>query len=207
MSAVADPVVGSVSRGQTFRSTSAWVYTIVVWAFCALCAVLAILQEPAPTVVRVVLSCATAALLAWAILLRPHLRVGETGVVVSNVWRTHVIPFAAIAYVRTRGLVEVVVQQEDRERVYRSWNAPGNTSRAPRMSDPQARNHLRGMGISAQGHTHALKAGSGAAGRLIEERMDAAAPGAPAGVRSTWNVAVVAAVLTAIVVTAGSWAL
>ncbi|MBO1754267.1 hypothetical protein [Allobranchiibius sp. CTAmp26] len=192
---------------QTFRSTSAWAYTLVVWAFCGLCAVLAILQEPALTAVRVVLTSATVALLAWAVLLRPHLRVTDAAVVVSNVWRTHVIPFGAVAYVRTRGLVEVVVREGERERVYRSWNAPGNTARRPRVSDPQARNHLRRMGVSPQGHSHALSAGSGAAGRLIEERMDAAAPGAPTSIRSNWNLPIIAAVLAALVVTVGAWSL
>lgn len=202
-----DSVTDPTLVGQTFRSTSAWAYTLAVWAFCALCAVLAIVQEPALTAVRVVLSFATAALLAWVILLRPYLRVTDTAVVVSNVWRTHVIPFGAVAYVRTRGLVEIVVQQGERERVYRSWNAPGNTARRPRVSDPQARSHLRGMGISAQGHSHALTPGSGAAGRLIEERMDAAEPGAATAILSTWNLQVLTAVVVAIVVTAGAWSL
>ena len=207
MRSLADSVTGPGLVGQTFRSTSAWAYTFVVWAFCGLCAVLAIIQEPALAAVRVVLTFATVALLAWVVLLRPHLRVTDSAVVVSNVWRTHVIPFGAIAYVRTRGLVEVVVRQSEHERVFRSWNAPGNTARRPRVSDPQASNHLRRMGISPQGDSHALNAGSGAAGRLIEERMDAAAPGAPTLILSIWNLPVVAAVLVALVLTAGAWSL
>ena len=201
-----DTVSAAADGGHLFRSTSAWVYSTAVWVFCGICAVLAIVQEPPLTAVRVVLSFATVAVLAWAVLVRPHLSVTDAAVTVSNVWRTHVIPFGAIAYVRTRGLVEVAVHQGDGERILRSWNAPGNTARIPRRSDAQARNHLRAMGMPAHGHASALTSDSGRAQRLIEERMDAGpVPGAASTVRSSWNTAIVAAVLTALALTAVAW--
>lgn len=201
--------VGTSSDQQTFRSISAWVYAGCVWIFCAFCAVLAVLQEPFGLAVQILLTLATASLLTWVVLVRPYLSVTRNAVVVSNVLRTHVIPFGAVRQVRTRGLVEVTAEHRGRERTFRSWNAPGNTGRSPSRSEVYASTHPGMPRGGARIHTGALRASSGAAQLVIEERVDCAiedhGSGTEKAVRSAWNVNVLLSALVAALVTTAVW--
>lgn len=200
------------SQVEVFRSVSTWVYSGCVWAFCALCAVLAVVQEPAVTAVRILVLMATVSFLSWVVLVRPHLSVGRHHVVVSNVWRTHVIPFGAVSYVRTRGLVEIIVGSNATERTYRSWNAPGNQALRPRRGEMHAMNH---PGVShppgtsgRRGRAGALQASSGAAQRRIEERMDDLPPGGgDVRISSSWNSHLLLPAALAVLLTVLVWIL
>lgn len=200
--------IGSSLDRQVFRSISAWVYAGCVWAFCALCAVLAVLQEPFGLAVRVLLILATVSYLSWVVLVRPHLSVTRDAVLVSNVVRTHIIPFGAVHYVRTRGLVEVIALGDGGcdERAFRSWNAPGNTAWKPTRGEAHAAGFPGAPRSSERSRTGILTPGGGIAQRLIEERMDRLSDtDSVPQVRSEWNTNVLLTVLASVLVSIGAW--
>lgn len=191
---------------RVFRSTSAWVYSGFVWAFCGLCAVLAVLQEPIGLAARILLVLVTVSLLSWIVLVRPHLIVTRDAVVISNVLRTHVIPLSAVRYVRTRGLVEVIASHDGDERTFRSWNAPGNRAWKPTRGEA----HAAGFPGAPRSHERSkagtLAPGGAIAQRLIEEQMDRLGDTATDGhVRSRWNANILLSAFGLILISIGAW--
>lgn len=194
------------SGQQIFRSMSAWVYGGSVWAFCALCAVLAILQEPLGLALKILLVLAAVSLLTWVVLVRPHLGVLRDAVVVCNVWRTHVIPYGAVRYVRTRGLVEVIASFGGAERAFRSWNAPGNRAWNPSRGEVYAATHPGAARQGARTSTGSLQPGSALAQRTIEARMDRVADnGSGSTVTSVWNTSTLLPAGIAVLVSIAAW--
>jgi len=205
---------GANTVDRRFRSPSAWFYSGCVWALCGVCAALAVVQEPPQIAVSVLLTSATGALLTWAVSLGPHLTVRAREVVVSNVLRTHTIPFGAVRSVRTRGLVEIVAidpAARSGERTYRSWNAPGHQSRAPRPAEVYGQANSRHPDLTgAQRLTRSsdLPIGSGHVQQLVEERMisDAERDASPLMlVRTCWNGRLLVACLVAVIITTAAW--
>lgn len=201
-----DHHIDNSSNPQVFRSISAWVYAGCVWTFCAFCAVLAVLQEPLGLAVRILLILATVCLLVWVVLVRPHLSVTRDAVVVSNVLRTHVIPFGAVRYVRTRGLVEVIASHGDDERTFRSWNAPGNRAWKPSRAETHAAGFPGAPRSYGQSRTGTLAPSGGTAQRLIEEQMDRrSGADAAARVRSVWNTSTLLPALGFVLISIAAW--
>ncbi|MEO8850798.1 MAG: hypothetical protein ABI360_03610 [Allobranchiibius sp.] len=208
--------VGTAGRTlptRSFRSPSAWFYSGSVWVLCAVCAVLAVAQEPWPIAAQVLLTLATVALLTWTVLCRPHLTVGDRDITVSNVLRTHVIPLGAVRFVRTRGLVEIVATDpaaKSGERTYRSWNAPGNQAPAPRRSEVHAQTHP-GRPVTSvaerRARSGALPASSGVVQQLIEERMDTMTRRPTEQVANRWNTPLLLTCAIALLLTLCSWSL
>lgn len=194
------------SAPRIFRSISAWVYGGCVWAFCTLCAVLAVLQEPFAVAVRILVVLATVSLLTWVFLVRPHLSVMREAVVVSNVLRTHVIPFGSVLYVRTRGLVEVIASQDGEEHTFKSWNAPGNRAWKPSRAQVHAAGYPGAPRSPQLSRTGSLAPGGGTAQRLIEEAMDQlSVPDTTAQVSTSWNVNSLLPALGCVLISFGAW--
>jgi hypothetical protein len=176
-----------------FRPASARLYAVLCWVV-ALVLILAFATNGGLAEILQYGPVALAlAALGWAVFWQPHVRVEARGVTLANVFRTHELGWDAVERVETRWGLNL---QTPAGRIS-AWGAPakGGLFAGRRSEEQPELLDTEGTG------TFAASGDSVLVGRVIELRAGARAAGHPratgawAGVRSSTNVAALAAVL------------